>query len=153
MQKQCHSVSQSVLCNLFRKSKAAWVTSLSHSFTHSLFSISPPLNLFLSHCLNPGVMAPWQPHKKKKKINKLTKVKAPFWSCNVGFLSRGAERGVFVRNESMCMNVCQFVNVWCTLQSDRWWAEGGDWEKFKNGVTDGLIAEAGLSHERYEKHS
>lgn len=90
----------------------------------------------------------------KKWINKKIKKERPHFEVVIwGSYQGGQSGGGFVRNESMCVNVCQLVNVWCTLQSDRWWAEGGERKKFKNGVTDGLIAEAGLSHKWYEKRS
>lgn len=47
-----------------------------------------------------------------------------------------------------CMSACVLVRE-CVMhaKSDSWWAEGGRQGKFKNGMTDGLIAKAGLNHE------
>lgn len=101
-------VSQLVPCDLFRKEQGSvGDISLCHTLSLSLIlcvNFPSSLNLFLFLWLNQGVMTLWQLHKK-----------GPFWSWNVGFLSRGAEWGVFVWNESMRVSLrvrlCAYVSL------------------------------------------
>lgn len=60
--------------------------------------------------------------------------KRPILKSKCGVLVKGgAEWGVFVWNESMCVCLCAYVCACmrvckCTMpaKSDRWWAEGGE---------------------------
>lgn len=127
-----------------RARERGWHLFLLHSFTltHSLcqfplLSQSSSLSLTKPSC-DDSVTAPQ---------------KRPVWSRNVGFLSRGAERGVFVWNESMCvfLCVCEFVNVWCMLRVTGGGPREGKRKKYRNGLTDGLIAKADLNQGRNKK--
>lgn len=105
-----------LLCNLFRKSKSAWVT---HSFLchtlsfFSVFNFSSFLNLFLFLWLNQGVMTLWQLHKKAGFHVKWGQSRGSLHVCN-------------------CVHACVEVgNVWCIVRVTGGGVREGNMEHLK----------------------